>query len=92
MAIPETDKKTTLFLAAVVLILLGIMVYVFNRRVFRRQRAVIPVSPYQQEIGVIETQSGSDDVQSIEYDLNTTDLNNLDKELTDIQNELNSTY
>lgn len=36
----------------------------------------------------LEQQSASDEINDIEIDLNATDLNNLDKELQDIDNQL----
>ena len=47
-------------------------------------------SIYQREILNIEKQSESTEVTSIETDLENTDLSNLDKELTDIEKELES--
>lgn len=42
----------------------------------------------ENEITKLQTQSNSDKVEDIEKDLNETDLNNLDKELQDIESEL----
>lgn len=44
---------------------------------------------YEQQISKIEKTSDSDDVESIESDLEETDLDSLDVELSDIQAELN---
>jgi hypothetical protein len=44
---------------------------------------------YNQEIKIIETQSSSDETDTIEKDLMETDLENIDQELDDIEKELN---
>lgn len=49
-----------------------------------------PKMSYEQEVQMMNTQSDSDTVNSIQKDLMDTDLNNLDKELQDIDSELNS--
>jgi len=40
----------------------------------------------------LQGQSKSTDVESIEEDIDATDLSNLDKELTDIEKELDTSY
>ena len=44
---------------------------------------------FEREITKVETISESDDVDTIEADLNATDLDNLDQELSSIETELN---
>ena len=86
---PKTSKNTTLFFAAIVIVLLGIMAY----KTYRGKIAVTPQqkeATYEQEVKMIESQSDSDTVDDIEKDLIDTQLNGLDKELMDIEKELSS--
>jgi len=47
-------------------------------------------APYEKEITNLETLSSSNETSDIEQDLQNTDLNDIDKELGDIENEINT--
>jgi len=47
-----------------------------------------PTTEGDQDIGALEEQGTSDEIDEIETDLESTDLSDLDKELTDIESEL----
>jgi cytoskeletal protein RodZ len=49
-----------------------------------------PAPEEDQETESLNQQGSSDEIDSIESDLNNTNLNNLDKELTNIESELNA--
>lgn len=91
MSLPKTNKKTTFLLAALMVILLGIMVYVINQR-YILPKSMMSDENIQMEIEQIQTQSDSDNLDSIEKDLNDTELNNIDKELMDIEKEMDQAY
>ena len=80
-------KYTMLFLAAVVFILMGIMASLLIPKPKPQQP-----TQYEKELSQIQTQSTSDETDAIEKDLNETDLSGLDKELQDIETELNQAY
>lgn len=82
-------KYTILFLAAVVLVLMGIMASLLIP--IPKSKPQQPTQ-YEQELNQIQTQSTSDETTAIEKDLNETDLSDLDKELQDIDKELNQSY
>lgn len=48
--------------------------------------------PQDRNTKVLQEQSNSTDVESIEKDINATDLSDLDKELSDIEKELDAAY
>lgn len=52
-------------------------------------KKVVFTEKYEREITKVETMSESDDINSIEKDLENTDLDNLDLEISDIEAELN---
>jgi len=47
---------------------------------------------FQQEIAKFKTQSSSSEIDSIEKDILNTDLSGLDKELTEIEEEIEAVY
>lgn len=49
-----------------------------------------PTAEIDTTTSTLEKQGTSDEISDIEADLNTTDLTNIDKELTDIDSELSS--
>lgn len=69
--------------------LLAILVIVLVVFVFTISSDVL-VSPktFEREITKVETISESNDIDTIEADLNATDLDNLDQELSSIETEL----
>jgi hypothetical protein len=81
-------KYFLLFLAATLVVALGVMALTLSGRT--QKKAVLTES--DKEIQQIQTQTKGDDVDDIEKDLNETDLVDVDKELQDIENELNTTY
>jgi hypothetical protein len=82
------DKKNSLIIFA------GAMVVLTGFIAMSLIQKPSPAQPTQfdREIKQIETQSDSDEISAIEKDLMQTDLNNLDKELEDIENELEAAY
>jgi len=77
-------KYTILFVATVLSVLIGIMAYSLWAKPNPQ-----PPTQYEQELSQIQTQSTSDETAAIETDLQDTDLTALDKELQDIEAELN---
>jgi len=72
------NNKLVLSLVAVLLIVLGVFSYVVSSN-----------KSFEKEMTKVETISESNDIDTIEADLNATDLDNLDQELSLIQTELN---
>ena len=86
-------KHTLFFLAALLVVLLGIMAYVQRQKNFAsRISQFIAQSPFEREVNQIQEQSESDEVDAIEEDIEETDLSQVDKELKDIERELNQAY
>ena len=81
-------KYFLLFLAATLVVALGYMALTLSRRT--EKKAVL--SEGDKEIQQIQTQTEGDDVDDIERDLNKTDVVDVDKELQDVEKELNTTY
>lgn len=88
------DRFWFVFVIAALICLIGIGVLLFLNR---RQAARVTVTPTPTPTPVeevdeatkqLEEQGTSDEITDIEVDLNATDLTELDKELTDIENEL----
>lgn len=78
-----SKKNFLIALAAILVIALGIMAMSLTRR---------PKTPsFENEIKMLETQSDSDTIESIEKDLNDTELGDIDRELQDIEREVNQT-
>jgi hypothetical protein len=82
------NKNTTIIVAAIALIMLATVMLLF------RDKSMKPISQtqYSSSIEKLQTQSDSTQVSDIERDLNETNLSDLDKEMTDIDKELNSAY
>lgn len=78
-------KKINLimWLAGFLVITLGVMAYTAY------YRAPVQVDT---QTAALTQQSESDELDSIEEDANETDFDNLDRELIDIENELNASY
>ncbi|OGM28965.1 hypothetical protein A2962_00850 [Candidatus Woesebacteria bacterium RIFCSPLOWO2_01_FULL_39_61] len=79
-------KNFLIFLAALLVVALGYMIISSSGRYLPQGSDVDP------EIQKVETQSSSDDIDSIEKDINNTDYSGIDKDLQDVQNELNQSY
>ena len=77
-----------IFLAALLVVALGFMTLTLSK--WPKSQKTITDS--EKEIKLIQKQSGSDDVNDIEKDLNDTNLIDIDKELQYIENEVNTTY
>lgn len=80
-------------LALVVVIVVGAL-WVTNKGLLIPQPSPTPTPTPAAEVdegtAALEEQGTSDEVSEIEADLNATDLSDIDKELTDIENELTS--
>ncbi|MBI4153392.1 hypothetical protein HY503_00110 [Candidatus Woesebacteria bacterium] len=74
------SKNSLLILALLALIILASAGYLLSKK-------SLEISP---EITRLNSQSSSDEVDAIEKDLEETDFNDLDAELTDIEAELNA--
>ena len=77
-----TKNNFVLILAAATIIFLGISAYFLSNS----------DASFKQEIAKLKTQSSSNEVGSIEQDILGTDLSGLDKELSDIEKEINAAY
>ncbi len=77
-----------IFLAALLVVALGFMTLTLSK--WPKSQKTLTDS--EKEIKLIQKQSGSDDVNDIEKDLNDTNLIDIDKELQYIENEVNTTY
>ena len=75
-------KSLIVVLAAALIIILGGLAYLLS------SGKLISSIPFEREVAQYETMSASDELDAIETDLNNTELENLDKELVDIQAEL----
>jgi len=78
-----TGKNFLLVLAALLVVALGFMAV---KTITKPKTENFD----QMELQEIQTQSNSDSLESIDADLKNTDLDNTDKELQDIQRELDS--
>ncbi len=81
-----SNKNHIALLAGVLIVAMVIMALVMRRT------NVIVFQPYEVEIQQLEEQSTSDEINSIEEDLLNTDLSDLDRELQEIDQELESAY
>ncbi len=80
------SKKDFLpFLAAILVVALGIMAVVLSRNYLNKDSNKM----FNTEIQQMQTQSESDNLDTIEKDLEETNLNDIDKELLNIEKELN---
>lgn len=75
-------NKNLLIILAAAVILLSAWVY------YMSQVNQSTVSDSEREFRAVTQQSASDETEAIEKDLNETDFEDLDKELTDIEAEL----
>jgi hypothetical protein len=75
-------KTLIVVLAAALIIILGGLAYLLS------SGKLTSSIPFEREVAQYETMSESDELDAIETDLNNTELQNLDKELVDIQAEL----
>ncbi|OGM20025.1 hypothetical protein A2863_02400 [Candidatus Woesebacteria bacterium RIFCSPHIGHO2_01_FULL_38_9b] len=79
-----SSKNFLFLLAALLVVALGIMaLYSYNKPKPKSQNT------FNKELNQIKSQSGSDSLEAIEKDVNDTELNDIDKELQSIDNELN---
>lgn len=81
-------KYFLLFLASISVVFMGLMALTLSKRPVKQ----VSMTEQEMEIKKIQTQSESDVVEDIEQDLNETDLLDVDKELQDIEGELDVTY
>lgn len=77
-------KHTLLFLAGVGVVIAGLLTFVLFLSFKGREGP-----SFDSELQELRTQSSDDSVDSIEKDLNETDLEDVDKELQSIEDELN---
>lgn len=79
-------KNTIIVLASLLVVALAVMALSA-----RNKKPVVLTADQklQKEVQQIKTQSNSDDVNSIQKDIDQTDLSNSDKELQNIDSELN---
>lgn len=82
-------KYFLLFLAAILVVGLGLMALTLAKR---PEKQASPMTEADKEIQQIQTQGNGDDIDDIENDLNETDVIELDKELQDIENDMETTY
>lgn len=76
-------NKLVISLLAILVVVLGLLAVLVS------DKNMISPKKYEREMAKVETTSDSDDIDSIEKDLEETNLDNLDSELVDIQSELN---
>ncbi len=81
-------RKGNFLLYLVGVIVVIVIVVVFLTKV-GRQPAPLP-QPVDQQVQQLQTQSTSDDLSALETDLQNTNLDQLDQELTDIERDLGS--
>jgi len=74
--------RLVLILAAILLIVLGVFSYLLS------SGKLVSTVPFETDIKETETMSESEDTDAIEADLVNTDLSDIDKELGDIEAEL----
>lgn len=75
-------NKLTISLLAIMVLIVGFVAYLFS------SKTLISPDRFENEIAKVETTSDSTEIEDIEKDLNGTDLDNLDTELSDIEAEL----
>lgn len=84
-----SKKEKTNF---ILLLAIAIGVVIFFIYAIRYQTTPKKEVLFEKEIQNLKTQSQSDEVETIEKDLEETDLSDIDKELQDIEKELNQAY
>ncbi len=81
------SKNVLMILSGTLVVVLGLIGYIlYSQSKTPTKKQTTDVQAVQ-----LEQQSDSDTTDSIEKDLNDTDLTNIDKESTSIQAEINST-
>lgn len=81
-------KKTNFWLYLVGLVVIVVIVVLFVTR--GEQPPPQPPASVDTQVQQLQTQSASDEVSVIEQDLQNTNLDQLDTELTDIEKDLGS--
>lgn len=79
------NKKNTILTLALTVVFFGVIAYLLTT-------GGLSLSSFDREINKIKTQSSSDEIEAIEKDLQETDLSDIDKELGDIERELEAAY
>ena len=74
-----------IFLATILVFAMGLMALTISKRPPK-------VSQEDLEIKQIKTQSTSDNIESIEKDINDTDFSGIEDDLNDIEAEMNQEY
>lgn len=92
---PPKSKSTGAIVGSIIIIVILIIggLYLWGKQITKVeiQQATTPeqiLSEPDQTLGSLKNQSASDKVKDIEADLNTTNLDNLNKELENINTEL----
>ena len=80
-----SKKNTLLALSAILVVAYGYMAIRLNQG-----KPKVPNDTFQQEVSQMQNQSNSTEPESSEKDLDSTDFSDLDKELQNIDQELNS--
>jgi len=80
------NKKNTILVLAAALIFFATIAYWLSSSKYAENLI------FSREIKQIQGQSTSDEIGAIEKDLQETNLSDIDKELEDIEAELNATY
>ena len=75
-------NKLVISLLSILVLVLGVFAYVLSSKTLESTKS------FERDITKVESTSDSDEVDSIEADINATDLDSIDKELTDIQTEI----
>ena len=78
-------KNFMIFLATILVFAMGLMALTISKRPPK-------VSQEDLEIKQIKTQSTSDNIESIEKDINDTDFSGIEDDLNDIEAEMNQEY
>lgn len=76
-------NKLVISLLAILVIVLSVFAYVLSTKTLESTKS------FEREITKVEEVSDSDEVESIDEDLDQTDVDSLDKEMLDIQAEIN---
>ena len=76
-------NKLTIALLAIIVLIVGFVAYLFSSNTF-----ISPIK-FEKEISKVEQTTNSDQTSDIEKDLEETNLDNLDTELSAIEVELN---
>lgn len=77
------NSKGIIVLLVILVLVLGVVAYLFS------SNTLVSPAKYEKEIVKVETMSESDNVSDIEDDLDATEFDNLDAELSIIEAELN---